>query len=116
MNADADRYFMDETDVPALSTRLSQWYRAQSSVRRLRAIADRDALIVLVTIEPTVDGDDMLPVWLARQHDWRNELSSLASRDVRLELAVSGVFQQSGVDAGAVVITDLSWRDPSISP
>src|SRR5690606_39884808 len=113
MNADADRYFMDETDVPALSTRLSQWYRAQSSVRRLRAIADRDALIVLVTIEPSVDGDDMLPVWLARQHDWRNELSSLASRDVSLEPAVSGVFPQSGGDAGAGGITDLRWREAS---
>ena len=115
MNADADRYSMDETDVPALSTRLSQWYRAQSSVRRLRAIADRDALIVLVTLEPTVDGDDMLPVWLARQHDWTSELSSLANRDVRLELAVSGVFQESDFGATAVVIAELSWRDPWVS-
>ena len=41
------------------------------------------------SLEPTSDGDDALPVWFARGHEWANELSDLTRREVQLRLLSS---------------------------
>lgn len=111
MNFASNRFSTDEQEVTEIPTTLAGWYAAHSSIRRLWAVEDRDALIVFVTLEPTSDGDDALPVWLARKHAWANDLRSLAHREVQLKLIASDVFDEPCVNTDAVVIAELSWRD-----
>jgi hypothetical protein len=96
------------TEIPAT---LCRWYAAHSPIRRLWALEDRDELIVFVTLEPTPDGDDTLPVWLTKSRDWANDLRARTNREVQLKLIVSGVFEKSYVNADAAMIVELSWRD-----
>jgi hypothetical protein len=97
--------------MTAIPTTLARWYAAHSSVRRLWAVEAGDALTVFVSLEPTSDGDDPLPLWLANSQDWADDLTARASRDVQLKLIASGVFEESDVDTGAELIAELSWRD-----
>lgn len=90
---------------------LAQWYAAHASIRRLWAIDDQDALRVFVTLEPTSDGEDTLPVWLAMNDDWANDLRARTQREVQLQLIISGGFEAPHVDTDAPMIAELSWRD-----
>lgn len=100
-----------------IPTTLASWYAAHASIRRLWAVEDEDALLsVFVTLEPTSDGDDPLPVWLAKSDDWASDLSALTHREVQLNLIVSGTSERSYVDTDAAMIAELSWRDSWISP
>ena len=98
----------DSTDV---SANLARWYAAHSSIRRLWAVEHRDELIAFVTLEPTSDGDDTLPTWLAKRREWTHELQSFVNREVKLELSFSDDFQTSYVHSDAVLIAELNWRD-----
>lgn len=44
---------------------LVHWYTSHSLIRRLWAIEEVEALRVVVTLEPTPDGDNVEPAWLA---------------------------------------------------
>lgn len=116
MNLAPNRFSTDEQEVTELPAALCRWYAAHSSIRRLWALEDRDELIVFVTLEPTSDGDDTLPVWLAKCRDWANDLRVCTAREVQLKLIVSGVFEKSYVNADAAMIAELSWRDSWTSP
>lgn len=115
MNAVVNRSFTTEQEVTEVPAALARWYAANSSIRRLWAIEDPVALIVLLTLEPTSDGDDALPVWLANNHAWANDLKLLTNRDVQLKLTVSE-FEESYANTKAVMIAELSWRDSWVSP
>lgn len=95
-----------------VTTALEDWYCDHSSIRHLWAIDSPLALLIFVKLEPTADGDDPLPVWLAHQHTWRSDLKSRTNRDVQLELIVSDIFTTSEVDSSSAMIAELSWRDP----
>ena len=95
-----------------VSTALARWYADHSSIRRLWAVDESDALVVFVALEPSSDGDDALSVWLANRHSWTHDLRRATERDVQLKLLVPGAFEDSDVDADAVTIAELSWRDP----
>ena len=71
---------------------------------------------VLLSLEPTSDGDDALPVWLANSDLWASELSVLVGREIRVQLLAGTSFTKPGIDSNAALITDLSWRDPWLSP
>lgn len=94
-----------------VSTALARWYADHSSIRRLWAVDESHALVVFVALEPSSDGDDALPVWLANRHSWTHDLRQATERDVQLKLA-SGAIDDSGIDTDAVTIAELSWRDP----
>ena len=87
---------------------LGKWYAAQSLVRRLWAFWDSDRMRVIVTLEPTHDGDDVYPVWLARAHKWTSELQLLIDAPVELEV----MDEPAGIDG--VLVAELSWRDMAI--
>lgn len=93
-----------------ISNALARWYADHSSIRRLWAVDDADALVVFVALEPSSDGDDALPVWLANQVGWTDDLRQATEREVQLKL-VSGVFTRSDMQTGVVTIAELSWRD-----
>ena len=95
-----------------VSTALARWYADHSSIRRLWAVDEPDALVVFVALEPSSDGDDALPVWLANRHSWTHDLRRATERDVQLKLLVPGAFDDTDIDAAAVTIAELSWRDP----
>ncbi len=66
---------------------LTKWYAANDAIRHLWAVQEPDSIIVVfLTLEPTSDGDDALPVWFAKGHEWANELSDLTRREVQLRL------------------------------
>jgi hypothetical protein len=94
----------DRSDV---TSALASWYANQSSIRRLWAVEESMALVVYVALEPSSDGDDALPVWLANQQGWTNDLKLATRRDVQLQLMASGTLDEP---EGAA-ITQLSWRD-----
>ncbi|MDY6944989.1 MAG: hypothetical protein SXG53_04655 [Pseudomonadota bacterium] len=95
-----------------ISTVLARWYAAHSSVRNLWAIDDPDALSVFVRLEPTSDGDETLPVWLAMNDDWTADLKACTRRNVQLQLIVTDALPESCVETGSAMVAELSWRDP----
>lgn len=94
-----------------VSNALARWYANHAPIRRLWAVDEADALVVFVALEPSSDGDDALPVWLANRHNWTDDLRQAIDRDVQLKL-VSGAFETADVNAEAITIAELSWRDP----
>lgn len=94
-----------------VSTALARWYADHSSIRRLWAVDDPDGLVVFVALEPSSDGDDALPVWLANRHSWTHDLRRATERDVQLKLFASGVIDDTDIAADAITIAELSWRD-----
>jgi len=116
MNALVNPSLATEPEVTEISAALARWYADHASIRRLRAIRDPIALIVFIALEPTSDGDDTLPVWLAKHRDWADDLRLLAHREVQLKLIVSRALEESYVNADAAVIAELSWRDFWESP
>lgn len=81
-----------EPSVPAAanttaeSLALSFWYDSHPAIRRLWGIRVAQGLRVIVTIDPTVDDDDVLPVWLANTKAWSRELHLRTGHLVQLEL------------------------------
>jgi hypothetical protein len=116
MNAVAATALTAEPRVVDIATVLAKWYAEHASIRRLRAVADSVALRVLVSIEPTSDGDDTLPVWLAKNRDWAHELQQRLQRVVQLQLVVLGTSGESQFDAAAITIAEVGWRDSWMTP
>lgn len=104
-----------EPEISYVPDCLTKWYAANTSIRHLWAVEERESLIVVfITLEPTSDGDDALPVWFANGPVWANELRGLTRREVRLELIDSSDFERPPATPAAT-IAELSWRDPWIS-
>lgn len=101
--------FDGDAPMTDVSTTLARWYADHSSIRRLWAVDEPEALVVFVALEPSSDGDDALPVWLANQQGWTHDLRRATERDVQLKLLAS--FEDPAIDADAVTVTQLSWRD-----
>jgi hypothetical protein len=102
-----------ELTTPA-ATALVKWYASHSVVRRLWAIESGEAIRVVVTLEPTLDGDDTQPAWLANSWTWAQELRLRLHRIVHLELINEpSVRVEASCDREGALITEISWRDPT---
>jgi hypothetical protein len=93
---------------------LAQWYAAHSAFRRLWAIKDPLGLRVIVMLEPTHDGDDIYPAWLANGHEWAHELQLRMAGPVQLEVVDEPSAAQFAAGTDGVLVAELSWRDPSL--
>lgn len=93
---------------------LVHWYTSHSLIRRLWAIEEVEALRVVVTLEPTPDGDDVEPAWLANSRMWAHELQRRMHRVVRLEMISDPAHIEAILDPERTLVTAISWRDPSI--
>ncbi|GFE82783.1 hypothetical protein GCM10011487_47830 [Steroidobacter agaridevorans] len=114
MDLAINRLSTDAQEVAAVTDCLTKWYAANDSVRHLWAVHERGSLIaVYITLEPTSDGDDALPVWFAKGHQWADELCVLTRCEVQLQLLGSN-YEQPDI-AAETTIVELSWRDPWIS-
>ncbi|MBB6093986.1 hypothetical protein HNQ60_002867 [Povalibacter uvarum] len=103
---------LSTTDAADLPSVLASWYAEQSSVRRLRATEESSSIVVHISLEPTSDGDDALPVWFANNGRWASDLTALTRRNVQLKLVVADPFDELDADSSGDVIAELSWREP----
>ena len=97
------------------SLALARWYDAHPSIRRLVGITVGEGLRVIVAIDPTLDDDDILPVWLANTRIWTKELCVQTGRFVQLELTQDLPADGIEVDPNSRLIADLFWRDATIT-
>ena len=68
---------------------------------------------VIIALEPTHDGDDIYPAWLAKGREWAQELEFRMDAPVQLEVTDEAVLEEFAAVYGVVVV-ELSWRDPSL--
>ena len=71
---------------------------------------------VIVTLEPTHDGDDIYPAWLANGHEWAHDLQTRMDGPVELEVSDTAFLAEFVAGADGVLVAELSWRDPSTPP
>jgi hypothetical protein len=95
---------------------LAKWYAAHSAVRRLWAISDSQRMRVIVTLEPTHDGNDIYPAWLANGHEWTHELQLLMDAPVQLEVTDEPFLVEFPAGVDGVLVAELFWRDSSTRP
>ena len=95
------------------SAAFAAWYATHSSVRRLWAVRNSYQLRIFVTLESTHDDCDAYPAWLANCDAWARELQLCTDSPVRLELLDESRFDGAAIDADSVIVTTLSWRDPT---
>jgi hypothetical protein len=93
---------------------LATWYAAHSAVRRLWAIRDLQRMRVIVALEPTHDGDDIYPAWLANGHEWAHELQLLMEGPVQLEVMDKPFLGEFAAGVDGVLVAELFWRDSSM--
>ena len=105
---------VSRTDTPE-SEALATWYDANPAIRHMWAIKDAKALRVIVTLEPTVDSDDILPAWLANSQAWLDELRSHTGSIVELELINQPLLGAIETDAEGEVVVAICWRDPAFA-
>jgi hypothetical protein len=95
---------------------LAEWYAAHSAVRRLWAIKESQQMRVVIRLEPTNDGDDIYPAWLAKGHEWARELQLLMAAPVQLEVVDEPLLAEFAAGIDGVLVAELFWRDPSMPP
>lgn len=112
MSFAVNRFVPQDWDIAAISDCLAKWYDAHASVRRLWAVEEGSLLAVYLSLEPTSDGDDALPVWLAMKNEWSSDLASIIPRESELRFVASDVLSSSYVSGDSVIIAEVNWREP----
>jgi hypothetical protein len=92
-------------------SRLTDWYALHPIIRRLWAIEGRSSILVLLSLEPTPDGSDSSPAWLANAQRWGEDLRKRLGGPVTLQLMDVLISVDVSLADGPV-IADLCWRDP----
>jgi hypothetical protein len=114
MNTNRDALLDRGQTVTAAAAILGKWYASHSIVRRLWAIEASEAIRIVLTLEPTLDGDDTQPAWLANSWSWAQELRVRLQRQVHLELINEPSARvEASCDIASASITEISWRDAS---
>jgi hypothetical protein len=93
---------------------VAKWYAAHSAVRRLWAISESQRLRVIVMLEPTHDGDEIYPAWLANSHEWARELQLRMDCPVQLEVVDAPSVAEFAVGVDGVLVAEVFWRDSSM--
>jgi hypothetical protein len=114
MKLSLEPFVVEPGDITAESLAVARWYDSQPVVRRLWAVKQPQRLHVIVAIEPTLDNDDIYPVWLANAGAWTSELSMRTGCPVRLELFRETPFEEIEIGADGAIIADLYWRDATL--
>ena len=95
------------------SAALADWYDSHAAVRHLWAIKSAQGLRVIVRLEPTLDGDDTLPGWIANSRAWAHELQVRTNESVQLE-AIDALLTDGIEVTEGVIVAALGWRDPTV--
>ncbi|WP_253278180.1 hypothetical protein [Variovorax paradoxus] len=97
----------------ATSSALARWYAEHPTVRRLWAIrpVDESMLRVIVMLEPSLDGDEISPAWMAHGSRWLRDLRERLAGAVQLERIDGPLPDEFEIDGEGVVLSALCWRD-----
>ncbi|MGJ7603570.1 hypothetical protein ACSFA7_04445 [Variovorax sp. LT1R20] len=97
----------------ATSGALARWYAEQPAVRRLWAIqaTDEPLLRVIVMLEPSLDGDEISPAWMAHGSRWARDLRERLPGTVQLERIDGPLPDEFEIDGEGAVLSALCWRD-----
>lgn len=109
---DNDRHLDNDWQSGTLTQKLAEWYSQQPVIRRLAAVDSPSGVALFVTLDPTADGADSLPIWLSHQGRWTRDLRAIANRDVRLTLSTPALIEYELFNPARGVIADICWRDP----
>lgn len=103
--------------VCATSIALARWYAEQPAVRRLWAIqtTDEPMLRVIVMLEPSADGDEISPAWMAHGSRWARDLRERVADNVQLERIDGPLPDEFEIDGEGAVLSALYWRDSTAS-
>ena len=93
---------------------LAKWYAAHSAFRRLWAIKESQRMRVIVMLEPTHDGDDIYPAWLANGHEWARELQAQMDAPVQLEVMDQPFLAELAGGGDGALVAELFWRDSGL--
>jgi len=98
---------------------LRSWYDGKPSVRRLWAIrpeedSEATGLRVILMLEPSPDGNDPSPRWMAHGPQWAMELTERLSGTVQLERIDGPLPDEFEIEGEGVLLSALSWRDPTL--
>ena len=104
------------TATAAACVVLARWYAAHPAVRRLWAIEESQGMRIIVMLEPTHDGDDILPAWLANGREWTHELRLRIDGPLQLEVVHEPFLPDFAAGVDGVLVAELSWRDPGTPP
>jgi hypothetical protein len=100
-------------NVSPESAALAAWYDSHSAVRHLWAIKNAQGLRVILRLEPTLDGDDTLPGWIANSRAWAHELRLRTHESVQLE-AIDELLTDGIEVTEGIIVAALGWRDPTV--
>ena len=67
-------------------------------------------------LEPTHDGNDIYPVWLANGHEWAHELHVRMNEPVQLEVTDEPFLAELADGVDGVLVAEVFWRDSSLPP
>jgi hypothetical protein len=97
----------------ATSGALAHWYAEQPAVRRLWAVqaTDEPMLRVIVMLEPSLDGDEISPAWMAHGSRWARDLRERLAGAVQLERIDGPLPDEFEIDGEGAVLAALCWRD-----
>lgn len=100
------------------SNALKSWYDSNPAVQRLWAIqltreGGASVLRVMLMLQPSPDGDDTTPVWMARCAKWTLDLSQRLAGPVQLERIDGPLPDAFEVDGDGILLSALCWRDPT---
>lgn len=104
----------EEHDLAART--LSDWYDRQPAVLRLwayRPASAGDALRVVLALQPSADGGETGPTWMARRSAWVQELQGRLPWLVQLE-CLDALSLDEPANGGSLV-TDVAWRDSTVA-
>ncbi|MDM0074771.1 hypothetical protein QTH90_10285 [Variovorax sp. J2P1-59] len=98
------------------STTLKTWYDGNPAIRRLWAIrpdgaTDVPELRVIVMLEPSPDGDETSPIWMAHGATWASELREQLAGAVQLERIDGPLPDEFEIEGDGVLLSALYWRD-----
>jgi hypothetical protein len=100
--------------ITSESLTLATWYDAHPPVRRMWAIRHAQTLRVIVALEPTVDDNDIHPVWLANSMAWARELHAHVGGFLEFELIDEPTMDEIETDAEGDIVLAMCWRDPAL--
>ncbi|MBO9652572.1 MAG: hypothetical protein J7605_29045 [Variovorax sp.] len=85
-------------------------------MRRLWAIqaAGEPLLRVIVMLEPSLDGDETSPAWMAHGSQWARELRERLAGAVQLERIDGPLPDEFEIDGEGSVLLALCWRDSAV--
>jgi hypothetical protein len=82
----------------------------------LWAIKESQGMRVIVTLEPTHDGNDIYPAWLANGQEWAHALELRMDGPVELQVTDQPFLPEFAAGVDVVLVAEISWRDPSMPP